>query len=94
MEITLTPEQEAFIRTRIDSGRYKSTEDAVRAALEVWAEFERDRIELMALIDEGDAALESGDYTEYDDEGLKQLGERIKREGLERLAKSSAVLAS
>jgi putative addiction module CopG family antidote len=48
MEISLTPDQEAFIRQAVASGPYPSTENAVRDALARWEEDERARLELLA----------------------------------------------
>ena len=38
MEVHLTPDQEAFIRDAIGSGRIEREEDAVREALALWEE--------------------------------------------------------
>ncbi|MGO8790120.1 MAG: type II toxin-antitoxin system ParD family antitoxin, partial [Terriglobia bacterium] len=48
MEVQLTPDQEAFIRQAVASGRYPSAEAAVRDAMARWEERERVRVELLA----------------------------------------------
>jgi|KBSSwiStaDraftv2_1062776.scaffolds.fasta_scaffold1130769_2 putative addiction module CopG family antidote len=81
MEVRLTPEQETLIRQGIESGEYKTVEDAVHEALARWEEEKRARAELLALIDEGEADLAAGRYTDYTNETLPELIEQIKREG-------------
>lgn len=81
MEVRLTPEQEAFLQEVVASGRFPSREDAVKEALARLEEDERSRAELNALLEEGEADLEAGRYTEYTDETLGDLVEELKREG-------------
>jgi Arc/MetJ-type ribon-helix-helix transcriptional regulator len=44
MEVQLTPDQKAFVRQAIDSGRLRGEEDAVKEALSLWEE--RERVEI------------------------------------------------
>jgi putative addiction module CopG family antidote len=67
MEVELTPDEEAFIRKAVASGRNPSVEDAVRDAKARWEEGERARLELLAALDEAEADLEAGRYTDYTD---------------------------
>jgi putative addiction module CopG family antidote len=80
MEIHLSPDQEAFIRQAIASGRYQSVDDAVRDALARWEENERTRMELMAALDQAESDLEAGRYSEYTAETLPKLADELKRE--------------
>ena len=80
MEVTLTPAQEAFIRHGIESGRYRTAEDAIREALAFWEEKERDRIELMTTFDEAEADLAAGAYVEHTDATLPQLASELQQE--------------
>jgi Arc/MetJ-type ribon-helix-helix transcriptional regulator len=84
MEITLTADQQEFLRRAIESGRLTREEDAIAEALSMWEERERARLELLAALDEAEADLEAGRFTEYTDETLFQLPEEIKREGRRR----------
>jgi len=81
MEVHPTPDQEAFIRQAIESGRLKREEDAVREALSLWEERERSQTELLAALDEAEADLQTGRFTDYTDETLLQLARELKREG-------------
>jgi putative addiction module CopG family antidote len=77
MEVQLTPDQEAFIKHAIDSGRLHREGDAVREAFSLWEEHERGRVELRAVFDEAEADLESGQYTNYTNERLPQLADEL-----------------
>jgi len=81
MEVHPTPEQEAFIRQAIESGRLQREEDAIREALSLWEERERSQTELLAALDEAEADLQTGRFTDYTDETLLQLARELKREG-------------
>jgi putative addiction module CopG family antidote len=80
MEVELTPDQEAFAKQAIESGRLKSRKDAVREALLLWEERERARAELMAALEEAEADLKAGRYVDYTDETLPKLAGELKRE--------------
>ena len=80
MEVHFTPDQEALIRRAIASGRYQTAEDAVQDAMARWEEGERVRIEVLARLDEAEADLEAGRYTDYSDETLPTLADELKRE--------------
>jgi putative addiction module CopG family antidote len=80
MEIQLTPDQEAFVRDAIASGRLSSPEEAVRQALLLWEERERRRVEILAALDAAEADIEAGRFVEYDDDSLPQMAEDLKRE--------------
>jgi putative addiction module CopG family antidote len=80
MEITLTPDQKAFVRQAIERGRLEREEDAVREALLLWEERERARVELLAALDEAEADLGAGRYSDYTGETLPRLAEELKRE--------------
>ncbi len=60
MDIALTPEQQDIIGHAVASGRVAAPEDAVREALELWVERERRRSEILAVVDEAEAALADG----------------------------------
>jgi putative addiction module CopG family antidote len=83
MEVELTPDQEAFIRMAVASGRYATVEAAVRDAMARWEEGERARLELLAALDEAEADLETGHYADYADATLPRLAEELKREARE-----------
>ena len=81
MEVWLTPDQEAFIRQAIASGRYQTPEEAVRDAMARWEESERARIELLTALDDAEGDLATAQYTDWTEETLPQLSAELKREG-------------
>ncbi len=85
MDVHFTPDQEAFIREAIESGRLKSSEDAVQEALALWEERERRRAEILAAIDAADASLARGEGIVITEESMRDLAEEIKQRGLARL---------
>lgn len=80
MEVKLTPDQEALIRQAIKTGRLHREEDAMQEALQLWEERERQRYEIVAALDEAEADLKAGQYTDYADEDLLELAAELKRE--------------
>ena len=85
MEIRLTPDQQAFIRDAIDSGRIEREEDAVREALALWEERERKRVEFLATLDDAAASLNRGEGIPITQESMRELAGEVKRRGLARL---------
>jgi putative addiction module CopG family antidote len=85
MEVHLTPDQQAFIRNAIESGRIERQEDAIREALSLWEERERKRAALLATLDDAAASLDRGDGIPITQESMRELAGDVKRRGLARL---------
>jgi putative addiction module CopG family antidote len=86
MEVNLTPDQKAFVRQAIESGRLLREEDAVKEALSLWEERERTRAEILAAVDEAETSLAHGDGRIITQESMRELAEDVKRRGRARLA--------
>jgi putative addiction module CopG family antidote len=86
MEVHLTPDQEAFVRQAIESGRLQRPEDAVEEALRLWEERERKRAEFLATLDEAKASLARGEGIEVTEQSMRELAEGVKQRGRARLA--------
>lgn len=87
MEVDLTPDQEAFIRQAIESGRLHRMDEAVREAMSLWEERERRRLEILAAVDRAEASLARGEgrvVTTHEE--VTQLAADVKRRGMARLA--------
>jgi putative addiction module CopG family antidote len=84
MEVNLTPDQKAFIRQAIESGRLHREEEAVREALSLWEERERKRAEFMASIEDAKASIAGGRVITQ--QSMQELAEEVKQRGLARLA--------
>ena len=86
MEVQLTPDQKAFVREAIESGRLRREEDAVKEALSLWEERERRRLEILIAVDKAEASLARGEGRSVTtSEGARQLAEDVKRRGIARL---------
>jgi hypothetical protein len=91
MEIRPTPDQETFIRQAIEAGRIARPEDAAAQAMALWEERERRRAEILARVDEAEAALAGGEGTVITPDTVRTLAEDVKRKGRARLeAENSA----
>ncbi len=69
MQVQLTDDQQAFIQEGIQAGRFAREEDARHEALSLWEVRERRRAEILAAVDQAEAA---------------RLADDIKRRGLAR----------
>jgi Arc/MetJ-type ribon-helix-helix transcriptional regulator len=86
MEVQLTPDQSAFVRQAIESGRLLREEDAVKEALSLWEERERRRLEILVAVDRAEASLAYGEGRRVTTpEQAKQLAADVKRRGMARL---------
>jgi putative addiction module CopG family antidote len=81
MEVQLTPDQEAFVRQAIKSGRIHREEDALKEALSLWEERERTRAEILAAVDEAEASLARGEGRIITQGSMLELAEEVKRRG-------------
>jgi Arc/MetJ-type ribon-helix-helix transcriptional regulator len=86
MEVHLTPDQQAFVREAIESGRLAREEDAVKEALALWEERERTRAEFLATLDQAEASLAPGEGRVITQESMRSLAEEVHQRGLARLA--------
>ena len=86
MEVQLTPDQKAFVRQAIETGRLQHEEDAVKEALSLWEERERTRAEILAAVDEAEASLAGGEGRTITQESMRELAEQVKQRGRARLA--------
>ena len=82
----LTPDQKAFVRQAIESGRLQGEEDAVKEALSLWEERERTRAEILAAVDEAEASIARGEGRAITEESMHELAESVKQRGRARLA--------
>ena len=94
MNITLTPELEALIKKKIESGDYHSASEVVRDALKLLKEQDQlkelRREEIRREVMKGVEQMRNGEFTTYNsaEELSEKLLEKIKREGSEKLARN------
>lgn len=82
----LTPDQQAFVRQAIESGRIARAEDAVKEALRLWEERERTRAEILTAVDEAESSLAQGEGRVVTPESMLDLAIGVKQRGRARLA--------
>jgi putative addiction module CopG family antidote len=85
MEVSLSPDQQAFVRRAIESGRLQSEQDAVREALALWEERERRRIEFLLSLEDAKASLARGEGRVITNESMQALANEVKERGRARL---------
>ena len=86
MEVHLTDDQKAFIEQAVKTGRYASEEHALQEALSLWEERERRRAEILAAVDEAEAAHARGEGLRITTrEETTQLADDVKGRGRARL---------
>jgi antitoxin ParD1/3/4 len=92
MNVSLTPELEALVDEKVQSGDYNSASEVVRAALRLLKEqddFRRAKItELRGEIQVADEKLERGEYKVYDSVGA--FFEELKQDVHDELAAEQA----
>jgi Arc/MetJ-type ribon-helix-helix transcriptional regulator len=86
MDVQFSPGQKAFVREAISSGRITSEEEAVRQALLLWEERERQRVEILSAVERAQGSLARGEGRRITSEAeLHQFAEDVKRRGTARL---------
>jgi putative addiction module CopG family antidote len=85
MEVHLTPDQKAFVRQAIQSGRLNREEEAVQEALSLWEQRERTRAEILTAVDTAEASVARGEGRDITQESMRQLADEVKQRGRNRL---------
>jgi antitoxin ParD1/3/4 len=79
--ISLTPEQDAFVENVVKSGEYQNASEAIRDALRTLQQRRKeDALKLKALrqqIKAGTDALDRGDFVEVDESELEAFLDRL-----------------
>ena len=90
MEVQLTPDQQAFVRQAIDTGRLHRAEDAVQEALSLWEERERTRAEILAAVDRAEASISQGRGRVITQASMQELADEVKQRGRARFTAAQA----
>lgn len=85
MDVQLTPDQKTFVRRAVENGRLHNEEDAVREALALWEQRERQRAEFLLTLDDARAAFARGEGRVITQESMRDLAEEVKERGRARL---------
>jgi putative addiction module CopG family antidote len=86
MTVEIPLNYQAFVKTVIDRGQFQTEEQVVGEALRLLAERDRRLEEFRREIQVGLDQLYRGEYTEYDEESLKEFFEQVKAEGRQSLS--------
>lgn len=79
MEIALTPDLENLIRDEVESGRYATPAEVIRAALHIFRQPETaGDDDLRREIQRGVDDIENGRYTVWDRDSLPDLATHVK----------------
>ena len=85
MDVQLTSDQKGFARRAVENGRLRSEEDAVREALALWEDRERQRAEFLLTLDDAKASLALGEGRVITQKSMRQLADEVKKRGRARL---------
>lgn len=86
MNVELTPDQQAFVRKAIASGRLHDEQEALREALALWEERERRRLEIVASVEAARAEHARGEGRPITAESMRELASEVNARGRSRLA--------
>lgn len=85
MNTQLTSENEQFVQQEIAAGRYGTADEVMNAGLDLL------RMEaLRARLAESRRQLDEGEYTEYDEEGLRKRFDELKERARRRAGEVGA----
>ena len=87
MKVNISPDQRAFIREAIESGRFRSEEDALQEALALWEERERARSEILAAVDKAEDSIARGKGRIITRTSMRALAKEVKRRGRARVSR-------
>jgi antitoxin ParD1/3/4 len=92
MNVPLTPQDEALIKRKVESGLYGSTSEAIARALELLDQSDQELAgelaQVRATVKEGTDQLKRGKYVECTDETLDELLEQLEAKALSDLERS------
>lgn len=86
MDWKMTPDQIAFARAAVRSGRFQREEDAIPEALALWEQRERARVELLADLDAAETSISAGKGRPITEPSMEDLAAEVKQRGRARLA--------
>ena len=81
MDVQLAPDQKAFARRAIESGRLHSEQDAVEEALALREERQRQRTEFLLALDDAKASFARGEGRIITQESMRELAQQVKEHG-------------
>ncbi len=89
MSDLLSPEVQQVVQQELAAGRYNSENEVLLEAVRLLAERNRRLEELRQAIQIGRDQLDRGEYTDYDEESLRQRFEELKDRVRQRIKEKS-----
>ena len=90
MNISLTPELEQLVTAKVKTGMYQTASEVVREGLRLLHERDQHTEALRREVRAGFAAVEQGQFTEYDESTVSALAAQVKSRGRHRLASAQS----
>lgn len=87
MNVSLTPELEAFIAKKLKGGLYQTSSEVVREGLRLLKERDDQLAALRRDIKAGDRDIEQGRFTDYAPSELPRLAAQVMADGRRLLAR-------
>jgi antitoxin ParD1/3/4 len=88
--IAISPELQQLVEQGLASGNYGSRDELLLEAVRLLARRDQQREELRRQIQLGRDQLDRGEYTEYDDDSLRERFEQLKERAQRRIEGNSA----
>lgn len=85
MKVHISPDQKAFIREAIESGRFRKEEDALQEALALWKARERVRAEILGAVAKAEDSIARGEGRIITRASLRALAKEVKQQGRARV---------
>ena len=85
MNISLTPELEQLVTDKVKTGMYQTASEVIREGLRLLRERGQRLEALRRDICAGFEAVERGEFTDYDENNIKELADGIKARGRKRV---------
>ena len=86
--ILLSPELQQLVEQSLASGNYGSRDELLMEAVRLLARRDQQREELRRQIQIGRDQIDRGEYTEYDDEGLRERFKQLKERARQRIERN------
>ena len=83
MNVSLTPELEKFVESKVESGLYNNASEVVRESLRLLKEHDEIRVKWREQIERGWLQAQRGELVDGD-EAFRKADERIKKAGRKR----------
>lgn len=83
MNVSLTPELEKFVESKVDSGLYNNASEVIREGLRLLKEHDEVRLKWRESIERGWMQAQAGRVVDGEDV-FRKVDERVKRRGRQR----------